>query len=254
MPWPLPADDDARLTLAKTYPFPAPEDSFLFAEGRHTTLAAGRAVADSLFAGRTPVLAHGSNRSPEQLARKYGDAAVIPVTRGWLNDYDVVYSAHITQYGAVASTLHYAPGTRSRISINWLDGRQLARMHETEGPSNYQYGELVGVDLVLEVGPAERLFEVWIYLSTNGCLARDGAPVSLAAVGAEGRPHRALPQEGALGHVRQRHRPDTGLDEMILRAVADRDYRQSLVAEMRAAAVPASAPHFAPHGDRPETR
>lgn len=246
MPWPLPEGEAERLALAKGYPFPAPDDSYLFEDGGHRPLATAEARDPTLFRDRRPVIAHGSNRSPEQLARKYGRAARIPVTRGWLADYDVVYSAHITQYGAVASTLHYLPGARARISINWLDAAQLARMHETEGPSNYQYGEMAGIVLELEAGPAERLDRAWVYLSKNGCLARDAAPLGIAAVQAEPRPHGALPQEAALQHVRSRHRPESSLKAMILTAIADQGYRQSLVAEMRAESVPAAAPHFDP--------
>ena len=246
MPWPLPEGEAERLALAKGYPFPAPDDSFLFQDGRHRPLTESERRNGNIFAGRTPVIAHGSNRSPEQLVRKYGVTARIPVTRGWLADYDVVYSAHITQYGAVASTLQYTPGARARIAVNWLDEVQLARMHVTEGPSNYQYGEMVGIILALEAGPVERLDAAWIYFSKNGCLSRDGAPLGMAAVEGESRPHDALPQEAALQHVRSRHRPDTGLDAMILEAIADGGYRQSLVAEMRAEAVPAKAPHFDP--------
>ena len=90
MPWKLPESDRELLALAKSYPFPAPEGSYLFSGGE-----AGP-IAPADFAGRVPVLAHGSNRSPEQLRRKFGTAAEIPVTYGWLADYDVVYSAHIT--------------------------------------------------------------------------------------------------------------------------------------------------------------
>ena len=245
MPWPLPEGEAERLALAKSYPFPAPPDSYLFDQGQHVPLTAVGGDP-ALFHDRTPVIAHGSNRSPEQLARKYGDAARIPVTRGWLADYDVVYSAHITQYGAVASTLQYVPGARARIAVNWLDRAQLQRMHETEGPSNYRYGEMVGLILDLEAGPATRLDSLWIYMSSNGCLSRDQAPVGLAAVETKTRPHEALSQEAALEHVRERHRSEIGLEEMILRTIADPSYRQALVAEMRAEAVPARAPHFDP--------
>ena len=70
MPWPIPERESDRLALAKGYPFPAPAASFLFAEGDHRPLIPADAADQGLFAGRTPVVAHGSNRSPEQLARK----------------------------------------------------------------------------------------------------------------------------------------------------------------------------------------
>ena len=248
MPWKLPDTDDGLLALAKTYPFPAPGQSYLFRDGASRPLAPGTGEA-ALFAGRTPVLAHGSNRSPEQLRRKYGDGAEIPVSLGRLDDYDVVYSAHITQYGAVASTLQHSPGSRVRIAVNWLTEAQLARMHETEGPSTYQYGRMTSLSLTLEAGPTASLAEAFIYFSRNGCLARDGRPVGMAAVKTEQRSHSPLGQVEALTHVRDRYRDGTHLDQMILAAIRDRAVRLALVAEMKAEAVPSAAPHFAPLAD-----
>jgi hypothetical protein len=60
------------------------------------------------------------------------------------------------------------------------------------------------------------------------------------------RPHPALAQEEALRHVHARYRPDEDMERMILNCVADPDYRKALVADLRAHAVPARAPHFAP--------
>ena len=238
MPWKLPESDVDLLALAKSYPYPAPDSSYLFADGE-----AGP-IERAEFEGRVPVLAHGSNRSPVQLKRKFGSAAEIPVSLGWLADYDVVYSAHITQYGAVASTLQHRPGTRVRLAVNWLDEAQLARMHETEGPSNYAFGRLVGIDLSLEHGPVVERREALVYLGRNGCLDLDDGPVGLAAVTAEGRGHHAHHQEEALALVRARHRPEMGLEDMILEAVRDSSRRLALTSEMKARAVPVAAPHF----------
>ena len=238
MPWTLPEGDAGLLALAKSYPFDAPAHSYLFAGGEVRPLGEAGAV------DRVPVIAHGSNRSPDQLRRKFGDAAEIPVTIGWLADHDVVYSAHITQYGAVASTLQHAPDARVRISITWLAPAQLERMHETEGPSNYAYGRLTGIELDLERGPAARLAEAWVYMGRNGCLDLDGGPVGIAAVEAQGRAHHARRQEEALELVRARHRPDLPLDAMILEAIRTPERRLRTVAEMRARAIPAHAPHF----------
>ena len=243
MPWKLPDSEPGLLALAKSYPFPAPEGSYLFRDGAATPLAAG-SFDSAAYAKRVPVLAHGSNRSPEQLGRKFGKTAEIPVTVGWLEDHDVVYSAHITQYGSVASTIQHALGACARLSINWLDPAQLQRMHETEGPSNYVYGRLDGIRLRLEAGPQEQVTACFVYLSTNGCLARDGTPVGLAAVRTESRPHTALEQVEALTHVRDRYRPRLELDQMILRKIRDPERRRALVAEMRAEAVPVAAPFF----------
>ena len=112
------------------------------------------------------MIAHGSNRSPEQLQRKFADLPVaetsIPVTRAWLADHDVVYSAHVTQYGAIAANLRSTPGTTVEIYVTWLSEPQLNRMHETElGGENYAYGRLSGIDLKIEAGPAALLDEAY---------------------------------------------------------------------------------------------
>src|SRR5918992_1771889 len=130
-PWTLPDSEHELLLLAKAYPFPAPSVSYLFRDGQAHTIDEAR------FEGRVPVIAHGSNRSPEQLRRKFdrfsGAAGEIPVTLSWLDEYDIVYSAHITTYGSIASTLQHVPGCRARVAITWLNDAQLTRMHETEG-------------------------------------------------------------------------------------------------------------------------
>ena len=242
MPWPLPSSDAEILALAKAYPFAAPGESYLFKDGAAAPLAA---VGRETFAGRTAVLAHGSNRSPDQLRRKFGAEAEIPVTRAWLADYDVVYSAHVTQYGSIAADLRHAPGVRACVYVTWLSETQLARMHETElGGENYRYGVMERIELTLETGPAGGLGEAWAYLSSRGCLAADGQPQGLAAVEADGRPHGALDQDGALEAVRARHRTRETLDHFILSNVRDPARRKGLIAEMRAHALPSAAPHF----------
>ncbi len=244
MSWPLPERDEERLALAKSYPFPTPGGSYLFRAGAAGPLAPGSAQA-ALFADRLPVIGHGSNRSPEQLRRKFGARAEIPVSRAWLSDYDVVYSAHVTQYGSIAANLQHTPGARAEVYVNWLTEGQLRRMHETElGGENYYYGRLGGVSLALEAGPAAELSEAHVYLSTRSCLPDGAGPLGLAAVASEGRPHRALRQDQAIALVRDRHRPERGLDEHILATIRFPKDRKSLIAEMQTDAVPAEAPHF----------
>lgn len=248
MPWPLPVSDEARLRLAKGYPYAAPAGSYLYRDGAATPLAAD--PDPDLFSGRFPVIAHGSNRAPEQLHRKFshlnGRASEIPVTRAVLADHDVVYSAHMTRYGAVSATLHAAPGTRVTVFVTWLSAAQLPRMHETElGLGNYAYGRLTAVELAVEQGP--RLTEAYAYLSIHGCLADpeiQDAPLALAAVPAEDRRHRAVHQETALALLRDRHAPEAELDGMILSTIADTARRRRLIADLQAAAVPRQVPGF----------
>ncbi|WP_446917182.1 hypothetical protein, partial [Klebsiella pneumoniae] len=78
---------------------------------------------------RVAVIAYGSNRSPEQLARKYRDwptGTVIPVARARLDGFDAVHSCHFTRYGSMPAMLHPAPGVTVDISVVWLTAAQPA--------------------------------------------------------------------------------------------------------------------------------
>ena len=248
MPWALPETDDALLRLAKGYPYAAPGGSYLYRDGAATPLTGPLDAA--LTAVRVPVIAHGSNRAPEQMHRKFGhlagDASAIPVTRALLHDHDVVFSAHMTRYGSVSATLHEAPGTRVEIYVTWLTEAQVERMHETEiGAGNYGYGRMGGLSLAVEQGPV--LEEAFVYLSVHGCLAdpdRPEAPLALAAVPAENRIHRAVLQEEALAVLHRAHHADLAFDAMILANIKDLEQRRRLVDALQATAVPWSVPGF----------
>lgn len=245
MPWPLPETDDELLQLAKGYPYRTPGRSYLY-----TSEAVGSldAADGREFVARVPVIAHGSNRSPQQLARKFGSWSAaesrIPVTRGWLADYDVVYSAHVTRYGSVAANLQHSPGARVELYVTWLDAAQVRRMHDTElGSETYHYGRLTGIRLAVEGHPEGELGQAMVYVSRRGCLADDGRPVALAASAGEGR-HPAMAQQEALTFVRDRFRPGRSLDAHILETIREPSKREVLIEEMMARAVAPQVPHF----------
>ena len=121
------------IALATGYPYEFPACSYLFADhARHP-------LPNDLPAelkGRIPVIACGSNRAPEQLARKFQDWPLplrIPVLCAKLFGFDVVYSAHFTRYGAVPATLHPCPGATVDVAVQWLTPAELERMDATEG-------------------------------------------------------------------------------------------------------------------------
>jgi hypothetical protein len=240
VPWPLPGDPTALLALAKAYPFGWPAGSFLYVNGAAQPLPPGYPLA-----GRGPVLAVGSNRAPEQLARKFGHLAAaeaeIPVTSGWMADFDIVYSAHITRYGSIAATLVPSAGTRVELALTWLTEGQLRRMHETEGQS-YDFGRLIGAALALDGG--RRAASPFLYHSRHGALAPFGRPLALAAVTARGRRFAAADQVEALGRARDICRPGTALDEFILEAIGDAERRRLYVAALASHSVRASLPGF----------
>lgn len=228
MPWALPTDAAGLLALATDYPYPAPDESYLFADGaaRALSAAAWRAYR---FDGRVPVVAHGSNRSPEQLLRKFGRDAEIAVTYGRLAGYDVVYAAHVARYGAVTSTLAAVPGVAARVALTWLTPGQLAFMHETER-MNYTYGHLPAGCFTPEAGPPPATTAA--YIGNHGPLALDGGLVGLAAVTAEGRPHPALWQREIQVRLAGEHHPGAALEPLLLGRIASPEARRAFEARL----------------------
>jgi hypothetical protein len=221
------SDRQAALARARGYPYPIPERSYHWRGGR------AHAFDPAATEGRTPVLAVGSNQSPEQLTRKFGheDDWEIPVQRCALADFDVVYSAHIAGYGSVPAMLQAAPGTTVTLFVNWLDAAQLGAMHDTElRNGNYHYGRLDGIALRLEGGAA--LASVHGYISRRGHIRHDGDAVALAKVPAHDRSHPARDTAQMLAHVHERLDPDHGLDDFILRMIEDANYRRDVIAAL----------------------
>jgi hypothetical protein len=221
---------EAKLARARSYPYGIPDGSYTWKGGIIAPFdpAARRA--------RTPVLAVGSNQSPEQLSRKFGEVGEIPVQRARLADFDIYYSAHITTYGAVPAMLQHAPGTSVTLSVTWLDDRQLEFMHETEiRAGNYWYGAIGEIDLTLDCGT--RLREVNLYVGVHGQLMHEGEAVALAAIPAERRRPRALTTAEVLEIVRRRVSPLDSADEFVLRLVDDRGFRAACTEALAADAV-----------------
>ncbi len=214
------------VTHAKAYPFPSPDFSFLFRNGRAEPLT------DHVFdrTTRTPVLAAGSNRSPEQLARKYpafGSDSFIPAELGLLHGFDSVYAGHFARYGSVPATFFPSPGTAVSTFVLWLDTSQLERMHETER-NHYAFIRMDGLRFVLEdarPGPGS----AWAYLALTGCITLQGSPVALAEVPARGRRFAAKSQVEMQDFVRGLVAPDKALDASIGETIRDPALRQKRI-------------------------
>lgn len=210
------------LHRARAYPYDYPRHSFLFQNGE--VLPFEPTQTD----GRTPVLAFGSNQSPAQLTRKFGRVNhPIPVERVRLHDFDVVYSAHITSYGAVPAMMQHCPGTYVDVAISWLDDNQLDVMHQTElYAANYVFAALD--DVTLHHRDTMRVQTVFAYVGEKGHLVHDDGAVSLLAIQAENRRWTARSTGEVLELVRRRVAPDRTTDQFILDLVADKDYRRSV--------------------------
>lgn len=226
------------LVRARDYPYAFPRESFTYRNG------AAAPFDPSLKAGRTPVLAFGSNQSPERLRQKFGtaDGHVIPVERGHLRNFDVVYSAHITSYGAVPAMLQVCDGATVALAVTWLDDRQLDIMHESEiKAANYFFAALDDVDLRLTGNEVHTT--AFAYVGTRGHLEHDGGgAIALSAVSCEGRRYRAMTTAEALEIVRTRHAAHHGPDDFIHTMVSDADKRSALQALLAPTAVPFGYP------------
>lgn len=238
-------DADWRIR-ALGYPYSAPPGDCVWIDGRVEPWAGGDIAALGAMgtvagAPRTPVLAIGSNRAPDQLARKFADFAApcaIPLARARLKGFDVVFGAGIAGYGAVGgATLAPSPGTEVQVWVSWLDDAQLARMHATEGLAAGVYGflELQEIELTFDAGP------VWTsalaYVQRRGALNIGGGPIALAEAPATRRRFAALRQRQLQAALRDRFAPGATVDAFVLENLADPALRRRRVAALSADAV-----------------
>jgi hypothetical protein len=173
------------------------------------------------------VLAYGANRSLGAIARKLGTGSPDPpvvVAAARLDGFEVVYSAHVSPYGAVPATLQRRPGTAVDVHVLHLDDAQVAALDAYE--PNYQRRRLERLSLRLEDGTMLDAAEA--YISLHGCLAIDGIECAVAE----------LDQEAVLAHVRDRLAPGQDLDAFILAGVRDPALQAMRTATLRADALP----------------
>lgn len=217
-----PGERAERLRRARAYPFERPASSYVLHAGvalpidsldrlRPGATRVHRPGSDErlrlcdlvtgeeLRAERIPVLAAGSNASPEHLARKLEclPEHLVVVAKATLRDFACVYSAHFTSYGSIPATLDSWPGAESDLFVTWLSPPQLEVMHASEAlGTNYRFACLDALDCRLEDG--HRLESAWAYLSLHGRLAPGGAAIALQEVPSRGVPVRKLPQPEVL--------------------------------------------------------
>ena len=215
------------LLRAFLYPYDAPDHDFLFHGGSVVAMPADDVA--SLTTGRTPVLAVGSNRAPVQLARKFTHQNLsdeILITHGWLAHHDIVYSTHLTGYGAAPATLAPSPGTLVRVSVTWLTPAQLAHMHVTESvPAHYSFVQLHGHDLELDCGL--RPDHVGMYQSVRGHVFDQGAVYALSAIEAKDRRFASLSQWDMIAHFAKRA-GHSFTPDFVLRVIDDVAFRRSV--------------------------
>jgi hypothetical protein len=237
------------LERALSYPYEAPAHSYLFRGGEAVRAVIGASERE----GRIPVLACGSNRAPAQLKGKFDKTpeALIPVERVFLADFDSVYAAHISRYGAIAATLQHCPGVRVELFITWLPEALMPRMHDTEGRgASYDYVRLDGLALESETG--ERFDHAYGYSFYGGCLNLDGAEAAVAAVPAQDRRLRALTEAEVQAAAQAKLGESGPLKDFVLAAVHDQGVRRMRVARLCEDALPFAWPKATVigHGNR----
>lgn len=210
---------------AMGYPYAAPRQPF--AQLGHRTLDPAEVDIDRET--RTPVLAYGSNAAPRVLSRKLAlsDQPVL-VVPARLAEFDVVYSAHISPYGAIPATLQRSRGTEVQVHVIYMTDAQIGVISATE--PNYVPTLLEEVECRLEDGGD--LNEVSVYISRHGCLLVDASEAALAAVPATGRNFPALSEPEAIEHVRASLCPGDDIDAFVLANVTDPALSQSRTAQL----------------------
>lgn len=197
------------LARAVAYPYEAPLRSFV--QLGTETVALDAQGLD--LAGREPLLSYGANAAPTVLARKLAALpdVPLPLLRAELDDFDVVYSAHISPYGAVPSTLQRSPGTAVPVFFAYPAPPQLELLTATE--PNYELRRLDGLRATTESG--ERVASARAFISRHGCLLLDGSEVALAAVEAIGRSFPSLGEVEVLERARHVLAPDQDLESFV---------------------------------------
>ncbi|TMK58261.1 MAG: hypothetical protein E6G51_03935 [Actinobacteria bacterium] len=192
----------AILKRALEYPYAVPDRSYLYRDGQaHEPPAGGFDLS-----GRTALISYGANSAPEALGRKLAPlpGLEMPVERAELADFDVVYSAHVSPYGAVPATLLESPGTTAPIFVIHPTPAQRALLTASE--PNYDLVDVNGIAA---------------YRSKHGCLRLESSPVALAAVRSQGRTLPELDEPAILERVRAALAPDFDLGQFV-RACVER--------------------------------
>ena len=229
---------DPLILRALDYPYSYPAYDFVLDNGSVAPLQDRKSLE-----GRIPVLAIGSNRSPEQLLRKFGDQNFLPVTCVKLCDYDVVYAAHITSYGSTPAVLAQSPGTIVDIAITWLTKVQLKRMHETEAIGiNYDYG--VSNSLKINADYDYQNQNIGCYLGRRGCLSIMGNIIALKEIRATKRVFGAFSQSEILKEIWLHEQKDIQFEAWLKNLIQNKEARQSITATFERTAIMNVLPAF----------
>jgi hypothetical protein len=218
----LDTEADAIVERAMAYPFAPPDDSYVI-EGREPRAVRPGDLRDD----RHVVLAYGSNSTTRALLRKFKGELHLPVLRGSLEGFDVVFSSHLSAYGSVPVTLHPSPGTTIETFVTLLDDAQLVRLAETE--FNYAIRRLDGA--VFHGDEIEASAPI-AFVSRHGAFGLDDHPIRLVD-----RTQRQM-----LERARDHLAPDEDLPGFIVRNVRDPERAVAFTAELKQRKLPFEHP------------
>ncbi|MCW8916609.1 MAG: hypothetical protein OQK24_12265 [Magnetovibrio sp.] len=228
---------------AQAYPFHIPDHSYVIDQDGWKEFDTANFDNHNLHA----VIASGSNASPDRLAAKFQDHPEllkypIYVTQAVLDDFDAVYSAHISNYGSIPATLAHAPGAKAQIFVTWLTNDQLERMHETEAlGTNYDYVRLKNITLELENG--QTLNKAHAYLSRWGCLNRGETPIALMELKTHGRIWQSMSQSEVLVYAQSLFKSDLDHHSFIQKHIDSEAIRKGRIARLSLSAIEHGWPH-----------
>lgn len=190
---------------------------------------------DTSLLGREPVLAYGSNGSPATLVRKLGAAGtVVPVLRGVLEGFDIVFSSHFGPSGAIPAALQADQQSAAEVFIAFLTPAQAEVMHATE--PNYHFAQLWGLSFAFENGATlDRLFS---YVTRHGILSLEQQEYAVADVRARNRTMPAKTEEQILELVRSTYWADEDFETFVYRNATEPEtakYRTDVLKKTAAA-------------------
>jgi len=164
------------------------------------------------LAERVPVLAYGSNRSPQTLGLKFdhhgydapGGTVAVPVLAGTLSGLDVV-AAGLSSQGYVYADVAPSPGTEISVLLTLLDPEQAAAIHDSEGVGRglYECALVPGFSVANSVAGAGGTLDVLAYAGLHPVFVSPdtGTPVAFSAIAASGRRFAAYEQVDLMAHV-----------------------------------------------------
>ncbi|GGJ07619.1 hypothetical protein GCM10010121_017600 [Streptomyces brasiliensis] len=113
---------------------------------------------DFARAGRTPVLAVGSNACPGQLRHKMAESGIVspvPMVKCVVIGLGIGVSARVSVMGYVSASPFLTPGAVRELLVTWFDAGQLAVIEASERA--YDRAWPPGSDIRIETDAGERL-------------------------------------------------------------------------------------------------